>query len=92
MHYVPEVVIDYAVGNSGSTNSRDLQVLRQWWHTLRQLGPVVERHYGRGAARRRFAKAMIDRSHRMGGMPGRMLRLGAWLIGPPLDGDHPRAS
>jgi glycosyltransferase involved in cell wall biosynthesis len=92
MHCVPEVVIEYAVGNTGSLNSLNLRVLRQWWHTLDQLGPLVERHYGRGAARRRFAQAMIDRSHRVGGVTGGLLRLGGRLIGPPLDRDQRRAS
>lgn len=92
MLHVPGVTIDYHVGHAGSLNSKNLAVLRQWWRTLDQLGPVVERHYGKGAPRRRFAKALLDRSHRMGGVPGGVLRLGAWVLGPPLDVDQPRAS
>lgn len=92
MLHVPDVVIEYHVGNSGSMNSRNMRVLRQWWRTLDQLGPVVERHYGKGAPRRRFAKALIDRSHRMGGIAGGVLRFSAWVLGPPLDVDQPRAS
>lgn len=90
MLFVPGVIVDYAVGNSDSMNSRNMRVLRQWWRTLKQLGPVVERHYGKGAARHRFAKALVDRSYRMGGMSGGVLRLGARIIGPPLDVDQPR--
>jgi glycosyltransferase involved in cell wall biosynthesis len=92
MIHVPGVVIDYTVGNAASINSRNLRVLRQWWRTLDQLGPIVERHYGAGAARRRFAKALVDRSYRVGGISGGILRLGARLLGPPLGADQPRAS
>ena len=92
MVHVPGVVVDYAVGNRQSMNSRNLRVLRQWWNTLDQLRPVVERHYGKGAARRRFAKALVDRSHRIGGLPGGVLRLGAWMLGPPLSTDQSRPS
>jgi glycosyltransferase involved in cell wall biosynthesis len=92
MRYVPGAAIEYLVGNSDSLNSRHLKVLRQWWRTLDQLGPLVERHYGKGAARRRFAKALVDRSHRMGGLSGRVLRFGGWVLGPPLDQDQPPTS
>lgn len=89
MVFVPGAVVHYTVGNPGSVNSRDVRVLRQWWRTLRQLGPVVDKHYGRGAARRRFAKAMVDRAYRLGGVSGGMLRLCARVIGPPLESDVP---
>ena len=92
MVYVPGMLVEYSVGNSSSLNSSNLRVLRQWWRTLDQLGHVVDRHYGKGAARRRFAKALADRGHRMGGVPGGLLRLGARVLGPPLDEVQRRAS
>jgi len=84
MLFVPGSPVEYSVGNSGSLNSGDLRVLRQWWATVRELRSLIERHYGHGAGRRRFAKALVDRGHRMGGLFGRGLMLGSWLLGPPL--------
>jgi glycosyltransferase involved in cell wall biosynthesis len=84
MLFVPGAPVEYAVGNSDSLNSGDLRVLRQWWDSVRELGPLLERHYGPGAGRRRFAKALVDRAHRVGGIFGRVLLLAGGLLGPPL--------
>jgi len=89
MHFVPGAPVEYAVGNSDSLNSRDLRVLRQWWASVRELGPLLERHYGPGAGRRRFAQALSDRAHRVGGVFGRVLLLAGWLLGPPLAASAP---
>lgn len=84
LEFVPEVAIEYAVGNAASINSRDWRVLRRWWFTVWAMRATIEAEFGRGASRRRFAQALADRADRRRGVSRRLLHLAASISGPPL--------
>ncbi|MGH7523703.1 MAG: glycosyltransferase family 2 protein [Gemmatimonadales bacterium] len=81
---VPGLVANYRVGNPESTNAQHWLTLRKWRRTLKLNREIVERHFGRGAPRRRWAQAFADRKHRAGGLRGFGYGIVARALGPPL--------
>jgi glycosyltransferase involved in cell wall biosynthesis len=81
---VPELLVNYRVGNPASLNAQHWNTLRRWRHTLALNRQLVEKHFGRGAARRRWAQAFADRRDRAGGFRGRCYGVAARVLGPPL--------
>lgn len=81
---------EYRVRHSGQRlNSQGVRKLICFWHTFRANREILELHFGRAAVRRRFAQAVRDRGDVRRGIPARCYRLGGWLLGPPLERDHP---
>jgi hypothetical protein len=86
---VAEPMVNYRVGDSSRLNSRDWLKIRRWRRTLVVDRELVEKHFGRGSARRRLAQAFEDRSHRAGGWRGLGYGVVARLLGPPLRESFP---
>lgn len=84
MPLVPGLLANYRVGNPASTNAQHWTVLRKWRRTLQLDREIVERHFGRGAHRRRLAQAFADRKYRAGGLRGFGYGMAARALGPPL--------
>ena len=84
MPLVPEMLANYRVGNPESTNAQNWLTLRKWRRTLQLNREILERHFGRGAHRRRWAQAFADRKHRAGGLRGFGYGVAARALGPPL--------
>lgn len=85
----------YRVGHdTGRRNTASWARLRSWYHTAWLRRELIERHYGPGAHRLRFAQAIRDRSERTGGVTGGLMKMFGLLFGTPLDvqvasGDRP---
>ena len=88
MPLVPELLANYRVGNPTSTNSQHWRMVRKWRRTLQLNREIVERHFGRGAPRRRWAQAFADRRDRAGGFGSLGCAVAARVLGPPLREDH----
>ncbi len=81
---VPELLVNYRVGNPASMNAQHWTALRRWRRTLSLNRDLVEKHFGPGAPRRRWAQAFADRGDRAGGFRGVCYRVAARVLGPPL--------
>jgi glycosyltransferase involved in cell wall biosynthesis len=82
----------YRIGHAaGRLNSQIIGKLRRWRFTAWANRALLERHYGPGAHRRRFAQAVRDRADRAGGVLGIGLRAVTRALGGPLD-QHVTAS
>jgi len=76
----------YRIGHAaGRLNSQIFGKLRRWRYTAWANRALLERHYGPGAHRRRFAQAVRDRADRAGGLLGVGLRIVTRALGGPLD-------
>lgn len=83
---VPGPQPTYRIGHTGNRlNSRTWHKLVRWRHTAWANRTLLERHFGPGAHRRRFAQAVRDRADRVGGVTGFGLRIAVRLLGGPLD-------
>jgi len=67
MPLVPELLVNYRVGNPSSLSAQHWNKIRRWRRTLMLNRDLVDRHFGPGAARRRLAQAFADRRDRVGG-------------------------
>jgi len=76
----------YRIGHAaGRLNSQLFGKLRRWRYTAWANRALLERHYGPGAHRHRFAQAVRDRADRVGGFLGVGLRMVTRALGGPLD-------
>lgn len=76
----------YRVGHAaGRLNSQLVGKIRRWQHTAWANRALLERHFGPGAHRHRFAQALRDRADRVGGPLGVGLRMVTRALGGPLD-------
>jgi glycosyltransferase involved in cell wall biosynthesis len=83
---LPDVFARYRVGyDIGRRNSQGLAKLRRWRQTAACNRELIDRHFGPGAHRRRFAQAIRDRADTVGGLNGRIHHVVSRLLGPPLD-------
>jgi teichuronic acid biosynthesis glycosyltransferase TuaG len=90
MPLVPELLVNYRVGNPSSLNTQHWKTIRKWRRTLALNRDLVEKHFGRGAARRRWAQAFADRRDRAGGLRGVCYGVAARVLGPPLREEIPQ--
>jgi glycosyltransferase involved in cell wall biosynthesis len=90
MPLVPELLVNYRVGNPASINTQHWSALRKWRRTLALNRGLVEKHFGRGAPRRRWAQAFADRRDRAGGLRGACYGVAARALGPPLRDEFPQ--
>lgn len=87
---IPRPLVEYRVHHEGGRlNSQGIRKLRRWFRTVRANRELLERHFGKGAVRRRFAQAVRDRADHYRGLQSRLYALGSRLFGRPLDRDHP---